>query len=194
MTVQDVDTGTLGAKRQSFHEISLRADLLKVMKANPTATKEELSSLLWRVMKDGVDSGKDYLSPLLDYWFPGNYKSILKQQQKATQASEQKASDTSEQQPDQATGQASEPQRAAQGAQAAEDREAEELVNNLIDRAARLILMDLMLPNGKPLRDCTGDECAKAGGWFASIAGQVKPDDIVGKVLSEEQVRTLYDR
>lgn len=59
-------------------------------------------------------------------------------------------------------------------------------------RAVNMVFLDLVLPNGKPLRDCTGKDCAKAGGLFAKIANKIKPNEIVGKVLSETEVRKLY--
>lgn len=55
-------------------------------------------------------------------------------------------------------------------------------------------LLDMILPNGKPLRDCTGSECAQVGGWLTKIANRVKPNDVVGTVLTETQVRKLCMR
>ena len=53
-------------------------------------------------------------------------------------------------------------------------------------------LLDFVMPNGKPLRSSTGKECADAGGWFAKIAKAVKPNQKVGAVLDEAQVRKLF--
>jgi hypothetical protein len=57
-------------------------------------------------------------------------------------------------------------------------------------------LLDLVLPNGKRLRDCTGRDCTrlskKIGPWLMRIAEKVKPNEIVGKVLTEAQVQSLY--
>lgn len=61
-------------------------------------------------------------------------------------------------------------------------------------RAIQMVLLDMVLPNGKPLRDCTGKDCAKAGGWLSKIAGAIKPTDKVGAALNEEQVRKFYGR
>lgn len=43
----------------------------------------------------------------------------------------------------------------------------------------------------KALRDNTGKDCAKAGGWFAALAKRVKPNEKVGSVLSEAQLQKL---
>ncbi len=52
-------------------------------------------------------------------------------------------------------------------------------------------LLDFTLPTGKALRDSTGKECAKAGGWLSKISESIKPGEVVGKVLSEADVRKL---
>lgn len=53
------------------------------------------------------------------------------------------------------------------------------------------ISLDFIMPSGKALRDCTGKECATAGGWLAKIAKRVKPSEKVGAVLSDTQLKTL---
>lgn len=55
----------------------------------------------------------------------------------------------------------------------------------------KIILMDLILPSGKRLGDSTFADCAKAGGWFAKLARSGKPGQIVGKVLTEAQLKKL---
>jgi hypothetical protein len=50
------------------------------------------------------------------------------------------------------------------------------------------ILLDLTLPGGKALRDATFAECRQAGGFFTRIAKLGKPDEIVGKKLTDAQV------
>ena len=50
----------------------------------------------------------------------------------------------------------------------------------------------MIMPNGKPLRECTGKDCAKAGGWLSKLAKKVKPNQKVGDVLSEAQVKRLF--
>lgn len=57
---------------------------------------------------------------------------------------------------------------------------------------ARILLLDMVMPSGNPLRDCTGEDCARAGGWFALIAEKVGPNDIVGHVLKENQLQGLF--
>jgi hypothetical protein len=59
-------------------------------------------------------------------------------------------------------------------------------------RFAKILLLDFVLPNGKKLRDCTGSECAAAGGWLLKVAERVGADAIVGDKLSEVQVAKIF--
>lgn len=63
-----------------------------------------------------------------------------------------------------------------------------------VKRAKALIggrLLDFVMPNGKPLRNCTGAECTQAGGFFSKIGKRVGPDSIVGDVLSEIDIAAM---
>jgi hypothetical protein len=62
----------------------------------------------------------------------------------------------------------------------------------------RAALLDLFMPNGKPLRDCTGSECERYGKdderrglWLQRVADKVGPDKHVGEVLDERQLKAL---
>jgi hypothetical protein len=54
-----------------------------------------------------------------------------------------------------------------------------------------VILMNLTLPGGKLLRDATFKECAQAGGWFSRVSKRGKPNQVVGKILTEDQLRAM---
>jgi hypothetical protein len=60
------------------------------------------------------------------------------------------------------------------------------------------VLLDLVQPNGKKLRDCTGAEVrelqTQMPSWFKIIAARVKPAEVVGKVLSEAEVRKMWGK
>lgn len=57
-----------------------------------------------------------------------------------------------------------------------------------------VVLLDLVLPNGKALRDATGAECAKAGGFFADVAKSVTPSQVVGKHRTEGELQNIKAR
>jgi hypothetical protein len=50
MSTVHFDTGTYGAKRQSFHDASPRGLLEKVVKKNPKADEESLEEAHWDLM------------------------------------------------------------------------------------------------------------------------------------------------
>jgi hypothetical protein len=55
-----------------------------------------------------------------------------------------------------------------------------------------VVLLDLIMPNGKSLRACSGGECAGFEGWFKRITAKVGPKQIVGEVLDEAAVQKIY--
>jgi len=66
-------------------------------------------------------------------------------------------------------------------------------VEAIVENIKTVVLLDLVQPNGKKLRDCSGADVRafekQMPSWFKAIAAKVKPDEIVGKVLSEDDVR-----
>lgn len=77
------------------------------------------------------------------------------------------------------------PNRGAQAAAVAEQ---------LIAKAVLAIkgqLLDLPMPNGKAMRDCTGAEMARFGNRYQRIAEKVGKAKMVGAVLSEDQVKAI---
>lgn len=61
----------------------------------------------------------------------------------------------------------------------------------IADRVVNVVLMNLTLPSGKVLRDATFKECARAGGFFLRVAKKGKPQQIVGKTLTEADLQAL---
>lgn len=66
-------------------------------------------------------------------------------------------------------------------------------VHQIKERVVRAVLLDYLLPSGKPLRVSTFAECGRAGGWLARVAERGKPHRIVGDVLTEDQLWELHD-
>lgn len=72
---------------------------------------------------------------------------------------------------------------------------AREVEDRLVKKAKSLIvsrLMSLVMPNGKPLKDCTGAECKRFGGIFVKIGEKIGPNAIVGRTLREADLQTLF--
>jgi hypothetical protein len=66
-----------------------------------------------------------------------------------------------------------------------------EQIRERIKIAVGVVLMDMILPNKKRLRDCSGAECSAVGGWLSVVATRMSPSEIVGKKFSEEDVRAM---
>jgi hypothetical protein len=67
-----------------------------------------------------------------------------------------------------------------------------EQIRERIKIAAGIVLLDMMMPNKKQLRDCSGTECAAVGGWLSVVAANMAPAAIVGKVFSEQDMRAMF--
>lgn len=70
-------------------------------------------------------------------------------------------------------------------AHAAGQREA---VDNI---KAQVVLLALIMPNGKAMKDCSGAEMARFGNRYQKIAARVGKNKTVGAVLSEDQVKGI---
>lgn len=56
---------------------------------------------------------------------------------------------------------------------------------------SQIVALELIMPNGKQMGDCTGAEMQNFGGAFNAIGKKVGPKGFVGKTLTEQQVRRL---
>ncbi|MBS9476190.1 hypothetical protein [Ancylobacter radicis] len=57
-----------------------------------------------------------------------------------------------------------------------------------------VVLLNLVLPNGKALRDATGAECAQAGGFFEAVGRAIKPQQVVDRHLTEADLQNIRAR
>lgn len=57
-----------------------------------------------------------------------------------------------------------------------------------------VVLLDLIMPSGKALRDATGAECRRAGGFYADVARALKPTQVVDRHLTEEDLQNIRAR
>jgi hypothetical protein len=55
-----------------------------------------------------------------------------------------------------------------------------------------VVLLDLIMPNGKTLRNCTGRECRQVGGWLTKVADRVGDRGVVGTILDEQELATIF--
>ena len=165
MSIQTV--GTYGASIQSSRHVNPRDFLKDLLDANKGMGEIKLLKLVRKHLKN--EDNQDDLDGVIDYWFVNNYRSLLSAPVKATITSAERKADS----------------RAKVAAKAA-------VIMEKLTIRAHFILMDMKLPNGKKLGDCTGRELSQIGGAMIDIAGSIKPDEIVRNVLSESKLRKLY--
>ena len=162
-----LDVGTTGAKRVSWEHYNPRELLLELVQNYPNADEATIA----RHLRDRVlGDESEYLMSILLYYVRNNMRSL---------------------QP----GRPSPAERAARHAEAITAVDAvKQQVREHIKREAKILLLDMIQANGKPLRQCTGAECTRFGGWLAAIAEKVGAKQIVGDVLTEQDVRRLFKR
>jgi hypothetical protein len=59
---------------------------------------------------------------------------------------------------------------------------------------ANIILLNQALPDGTMVRDATGAKMVRAGKWFADVGKSIKPTQVVGRHLSEANLRDIFAR
>lgn len=70
--------------------------------------------------------------------------------------------------------------------------EARQQQSEVVERIkAQIIMLDLTMPNGKAMKDCTGAEMARFGNRYQQIAEKVGKAKTVGSVLNEDQVKAI---
>ena len=57
-----------------------------------------------------------------------------------------------------------------------------------------MVLLDLTLPDGKPLRHATGAECKKAGGFISEVGRHLKGTQVVDKHMTEANLQDMRAR
>jgi hypothetical protein len=50
-----------------------------------------------------------------------------------------------------------------------------------------------MMPTGKVLGDCTGEECIRTGGYFKKIGERLKPTQLVREGFTTSDLATLFE-
>jgi hypothetical protein len=165
-----LSTGIRGATRQSWNH-SPRELLREILDAHPGSDRKGI----FRLFRDRLDAddGQEYIETIVEYWFANNYYSLIGNKP-APQAKRREV--------------------AAQVEQATEVIAGR--VRAKIKEQAKIMLLKMKLPNGKPLSECTGSECvqmgSRIGGWLAEIGRRVKPNQKVGEVMTEADLRAIY--
>jgi hypothetical protein len=111
-----------------------------------------------------IEEDKDYLRACVEYWLDNNYASILRP--KSKEAFERNHS--------------------------VKRDEVKKKIKQRVQQEVYVALLELEMPNGKPLGDCTGRDCKKFNNWFATLAGKVPANKLVRDVLSENEIYKVW--
>lgn len=168
-----------GAFRSSWRARNPRAILEEIVAANPREkgqTDREYEAALLVFFEDAArKADESTISTIIEYWFTNNYRSLMRA--------------TAVEDPDAVRLRKLEAEKITQSVRSAIDAK--------IKATARIMLMDLMMPNGKRLRACTGRECTRLGSsvgrWLSLIGKSIGPTQRVGEALSEDKLHEFYE-
>lgn len=90
--MQLVDTGTYGAKRQTFHSSSPRAVLLDVVERYPRESNEKLFEIVFEMLSETPGC----LQAVAEYWFANEMRNISRGQPRAERSTSTVAQKTAE--------------------------------------------------------------------------------------------------
>jgi hypothetical protein len=160
-----IDLGTTGAKRATWSE-NPRKLLKDIIDDNPNSSEAE-----WRrLFKAAARNEDDQIDAVLDYFLDNTIRSLMPRKA---------------------------PERtAAAAARVKEAREravyVKERVESRVREAAKIVLLELTMPNGKKLGECTGADCKRFDGWFHRLAKVVPVNKRVDETLSEKRLQQIW--
>jgi len=183
-TMSLLEIGKTGASKQSWRS-GPKAILKKLLDEakDPHAGKVLFSDFLAIVLpssvRDAFENEEDErrMVAIVEYWFTNHHKymSLLYPQPGDEKREKIKRAEVIEKQ--------------------ATIRKA---IKQKIKDEAELLLLDWVMPNGKRMGDCTGNDIRKFGRkvapWLTKIAARVKPNEIVRDVLTEVDVRNMWGK
>jgi hypothetical protein len=149
-----INEGITSAKRQTW-DYGHREALRRMVKANPVKAgpPSEADEAKWRQLyREEIQADEEPVLACIDYCFHSDLRALLddrfagkKRRRKTTRAG-------------------------AKVAAARNKTEIEAKTQRLAPKLKDLVLLDLMMPNGKALGQCTGEDCGQFHGWFKRLA------------------------
>ena len=162
--------GILGATRQTWrHGKTIRDILVEVIEAYPHAGE----GALFREFLDRCRNEEECLVAAVRYAFDNSYRTLLSQKEREAK---------------------SKPPNVEQRVKTARANlaRAEEYAETVKSIKHQVMLLNLPMPNGKLMRNCTGEEMGGFGKTYIKIARKVGFKK-VGEVLTEDQLHELLD-
>jgi len=158
----NLDYGTYGAKRATWREANPRKRLVKIIENNDGADEKIWREEFWEEIKKDR-SEKGDLRACIEYWLDLNINAL--------------------------TGRSTRKKSRSKAARQQLQAEVDEIRQEI---RTSLMFLNLVCPNGKQLRHCTGADCKKFGGWYLTLAKHVPAKKEVGTQLTEQQVGEIW--
>lgn|SRR3990167_8078473 len=151
--------------RQTWRNTNIRKIFANIVKQHPNAEEKDLR----KHFRKEARLNDDAFLAIADYAFEAVFRAYTKQKSKKPVSAAAKANIATK--------------RA---------KELREHATKVAYVKEQIILLNMIMPNGLPLSECTGRDCSKFNGWLSKLSALVKPNEKVGDVLSESEVRKLY--
>jgi hypothetical protein len=165
-----MDPGKYGATKISWDADSPRYVVRDLARKNPKASKAKLLTLY----RDAVREDEGIFNADTKYCFTNAYNAMNGDD--ASEPVRTRASKSPEE---------------VEAARAERTEKAAKLDAVYKERVVEMVMLDLFMPNGEMLRDCTFKEVAKFGGNFTKLSRMGKPTQRVG-ILTEAKVRAAF--
>lgn len=161
-------TGFIGAKVQTWRAANPRELLKRMIDSDPSLDRVATLYLFRDKLHQETDADA-LIDTIIEYWFTNNYYSLV--------------------------GPISTP-RYTPDRQNNAATQIVQRVRQKIAEVAQIQLLEMLMPNGKRLAECSGRECREMGpvigNWLARVARSMKAKDLVGNVMTEERLQDLY--
>lgn len=159
--------GIYGAKVQSWRARNPREILARIIEENPKASR---GVILMKVSEELLQPhNAEMIDVVIEYWFSNNYASLLATRSTSSENIQQRREKRSE-----------------------SIRSAKQKISKGIDAIVKIRLLEMIMPNGKPLKECTFAECAEFGNWATRLSAKGNPHEKIGVILNEEDVRAAW--
>lgn len=159
-----IDYGATGAKRQSTRTGNPRSYFVKLLEKSPSISDGELIEKI----KAAALKNEDYLDGIVSNWVANERRNLTHVPRPVYRDTEERKA-------------------------VAAEREVNviELATRIKSHVEKMVLLEMVMPNGKTLAECTFKDVARFGAKFIGLSKGGKPTEKVGK-LTEAEVQKLY--
>lgn len=139
--------------------------LISLLDEQPDIDVDAISAKFY----ERVSDDEDYLRPIVKYFVISMMRNIDSGRRRNGKTVEQKRKE-----------------RASRVAEIKQE------ASKIVEKMKSIVILDLVLPNGKTARASTCADCARAGGVFTKLSKLGRPRQIVGNLITDEQAQKLY--